>query len=108
MERATEVFKAPSGLEIVIYTYLTAKEANEHKNVFMKAVKFDIADIKDGMKEAPMKGQVDGTILQEQEDVLVRSLVKSCPEGIENIRQSDYAALIVRLNEIKGGLTSAK
>lgn len=111
MERETKKFTLPSGKEVTLYTYLTAQEANQIKSVMMSAIKVDVTDImssKEG-EIVPMKGQVDGSILIKQEELLVKFLVKECEGGVDNIRATDYQPLVNELNTIKNGnLVSAK
>lgn len=105
MERETKKFTLPSGKEVTLYTYLTASESNQIRSIMASAMKVEVTDImnaKEG-QSLPMKGQVDGSILIKQEEMLVKLLVKECEGGAENIRASDYPALIDELNVIKAG-----
>lgn len=101
--RESRTFKTPSGVEIIIYTYLTAAESNCIKEIMMRAMKIDIADLKVGSDAVPLKGQIDGTILMEQENLLVKYLVKECPGSIDDLREADYQALVKELNTIRNG-----
>lgn len=106
--RPTKEIALPSGQKIIIYTYLTAKEANEIKAVMMRAMKIDISDIKEGEK-VPLKGQIDGTVLMEQEELLVKALVKEGQMSMYDLPHEDYFFLVEELNKIrKGNLAPAK
>lgn len=106
--RPTKEFITSSSQKFVLYTYLTAGESNAIKALMMSAMKIDIADLKEGV-EAPLKGQIDGTILMEQEKLMVKSLVKESPVPTEELPEADYAELVAELNKIKGAnLVKAK
>ncbi len=109
MPRETKEIALPSGAKVTVYTYLTGGEANAIKAIMMSAMKVDIANVKPG--DAPeVVGEMNGTILMEQEKLMVKSLVKECSAGAaEDLRASDYTALVEELNKIKNGpLDSAK
>lgn len=103
MERETKRHALPSGLAVTLHTYLTASEHNAIKSLMMSAMKIDIADLKSGATEVPLKGQIDGTILMEQEKLLVKYLVKESPTPVDSLRASDYESLVSELNSIKAG-----
>ncbi len=109
MQRNTTQITLPSGQVVTVYSYLTAGEANEIKAVMMKAMKIDISDLKSGADEVPLKGQIDGTILMEQEKILVQKLVvkvgdeNATYELISSLRDTDYLKLVESLNNIKTG-----
>lgn len=106
--RDTKEFVTSSGAKFTLNTYLTAGESNAIKALMMTAMKIDIADLKEGV-EAPLKGQIDGTILMEQEKLMVKFLVVNSPRPVDEMPESDYSELIVELNKIKGGnLAKAK
>ena len=101
MERETKVVTLPSGASVTVYTYLTGGEHREYRSIFAKIAKANVSDIKEGVTSILFKGEIDGTILIEQEKVLVKSLVKECVGGVDNLRASDYDALVAELNKIK-------
>jgi hypothetical protein len=109
MQRDTQLITLPSGIPVTVYTYLTAGESNEIKAVMMKAMKIDISDLKSGTEEVPLKGQIDGSILMEQEKILVKSLLVKVgelpanPDLVSNLRDTDYLKLVEILNSIKAG-----
>ena len=107
MQRETKTVSLVSGISAIIHTYLTAREANEIKEVMMKAMKIDIADLKVG-NDVPLKGQIDGAILMEQERMAIKALVVSIngvsgPEVVENMRSDDYNKLVEEINIIRNG-----
>lgn len=109
MQRDTKQITLPSGQIVTVYSYLTAGEANEIKAVMMKAMKIDISDLKSGADEVPLKGQIDGSILMEQEKILVQKLVvkvgdeNATYELVSSLRDTDYLKLVESLNNIKAG-----
>lgn len=109
MQRETQKITLPSGTEVELYTYLTAGEANAIKALMMQAMKIDIADLKSSNDGVPLKGQIDGTILMQQEKLLVKSLVvtignqSATDETISMLRDTDYVSLVEKLNNIKSG-----
>lgn len=109
MQRETKTITLSSGQTLEVNTYLTAGEANSIKAIMMQAMKIDIADLRSTTSEVPLKGQIDGTILMEQEKLLVKYLVVKIGDApvsdilISNLREHDYTELVVKLNEIKAG-----
>ena len=109
MQRETRKITLPSNIEVEVYTYLTAGEANSIKSLMMQAMKIDIADLKSSNDGVPLKGQIDGTILMQQEKLLVKSLVikignqAATDEVISMLRDTDYVSLVETLNNIKTG-----
>src|SRR5689334_16399716 len=110
MQRETKTITTPSGLIVEIYSYLTAREANEIKESMYKAMKIDMAT------GTPIVTDLTGEFMIEQEKKLMRILVKSVAgyegdkpsEALLDMRDSDYQAVLSEVNNIhKGNLTPA-
>ena len=117
MPRETIEIVLPSGLKVVAYTYLTAAESIEFNAVYQKAMRIDMStikdiDSKDPNAKVPMKGEIDGTVLIEQDRLLVKYLVKEPIEGVDgvyNLRESDYIFLTEKLKALRAAnLAQAK
>ncbi|GIW70360.1 MAG: hypothetical protein KatS3mg101_1107 [Patescibacteria group bacterium] len=108
MERETKKIKTPSGKEVELKTYLTARERNELRNIFLK-----------GMTVEPSTAQVkeiSGELIEEAERKLIELAVVSFDNSAENIigrildgTPEDYDFIVSEANKIStGNFTKAK
>ncbi len=109
MQRETKSFATPSGIEIVLKTYLTAREANSIKDEMYKMMKID-------PQTGGSKSEITGEFLLEQERKALALLVVSINGNSENIletlldmRNSDYQSIVKEMNSIQAeNLTPVK
>jgi hypothetical protein len=108
MERETKKIKTPSGKEVELKTYLTARERNELRNIFLK-----------GMTVEPSTAQIkeiSGELIEEAEKKLIEIVVVSFDNSAENIigrildgTPEDYDFIVSEANKIStGNFTKAK
>lgn len=102
MERETKTITTPSGIAVVIYTYLTGGEMRDMQRVLLKDV-----EIKDVANPTPdMTGFKAGTMLEAQ-DYLLGALIVSVGGQTENkvkcvldMRHNDTQFILDALNAI--------
>jgi hypothetical protein len=110
MERETKEIVLPNGNKAVVKTYLTARESNEIKEVFNKAISMHLEN------GNMISDAIPASVLQEQEKKILALLVTSLDGDANNIyerlldlKQEDYEALVQETNKIqKGNFQTAK
>lgn len=112
--RPTEELTTPGGRKVVVYTYLTGREANEIKQEILKVMKIDTKEVLQsasaGKEEIPMTGDLTGEFLLVQERKLVSFLVKSvdgddknASDKVFDMSNSEYQYIVKELNRINTG-----
>jgi hypothetical protein len=110
MERETKELTTPGGHKAIIKTYLTAREANEIKEVFNKAISMHLEN------GQIVSDAIPATVLSEQEKKVLALLLVSLDGDANNIyerlldfKQEDYEFLVAEANNIqKGNFQMAK
>lgn len=97
----------PSGTNVAIKEYLTAREMNEYKRIFLSHINIDMTEVdttdsQQALKKTSMD-KLPGTLLLDIEEKQIRISVVSVGEsgGVEevfNMRDEDYQFV---LNEVK-------
>ena len=113
MERETTTFKTPGGHEVVLKTYLTAREANQLKAVLYKSINMSMSDLANGTTEIK---DIPATALLEQEREALKTVIVSLDGNQENVaerlldlRSDEYDAVIAEVNKVtKSNLQTAK
>lgn len=102
MERETKKLKTPSGKELELKSYLTARERNELRGVFLKGMTVDptTAQIK----------EIGGSVVEEAERKLLELAVVSYDGNLERIidrildgTPEDYDFVVAEANKIGTG-----
>lgn len=100
MDRETKSIKTPSGIELIIKTYLTTREYRCIEDVFLSSVKMNTSGTVDG--------GVPGSVVKLAEDELIKQAIVSVKGESENIletmldmRKPDFDFVIAELNKIK-------
>ncbi len=100
MQRETKSFKTPQGIEIVMKTWLSAREYNEVKAEMFKAIKIDPTT---GEKSDSMTGE----FMLAQEQKLLSALIVSIDGSTEKIsdklldmRNDEYQFIVAEANRI--------
>jgi len=103
MERETKTIKTPSGKEIVMKTFLNARERNELRNVFLKEMKIE-------SNTAQVKDEIPASVMDEAEKKLIEVAVISYDGSSENIvdrlldsAPEEYDFVVAEANKIKSG-----
>jgi hypothetical protein len=104
MERTTKTIKTQGGTQAVIKDYLTAREANQLKQVLYADIKMSMTDIgsgKTGVSDVP------ATVLLDQERKALEMLIVSLDGSAENIAErlldlpsTEYDAILVEVNNV--------
>ena len=114
MERETIKLTTPLGKELVIKSFMNAKERNAIKSAFLEGIKIDPNDIaREG--ESIMK-DVDASIMLKAEKRTFEQLIVSYAGSSENIADrleqatpAEYDFVVAELNKVtKGNFQSAK
>lgn len=109
MEREIKKLTTPLGHEFEVYTYLTARERNALRSVYLDHVKVDPEN------PAQMKiGDLSGELLERAEKKLIELIVASYDGKKEGVldaildgRPEDYDAIVAECNKI-GNFAPAK
>ena len=115
MERETLKLETPLKKELVIKTYMTAKERNEIKRTFLEGVKIDPNQTSQEA-EAIRMNELDASIMLQAERKTIEQLVVSYDGSLENIlerldesRPEEYDFVVTELNKVtKGNFQPAK
>ena len=115
MERETIKLKTPQGKELVIKSYMTAKERNEIKRTFLEGVKIDPNQTTQEAEAIRMK-ELDASIMLQAERKTIEQLVISYDSKAEKIlerldesRPEEYDFVVSELNKVtKGNFPQAK
>jgi hypothetical protein len=104
MDRPTTEITTPAGTKAVIKTYLTAREANQLKDVLYANLKMSMTDLSSGKTEVQ---DIPATVLLEQErkalDLLIMSLNGSAENSADrllDLPSSDYDTLVAEVNKV--------
>lgn len=109
MERETKTITVPSGVEVVMKTYLTGREK---RDISSSAMPTSI----DYNTEDGVKGLNPQKIMEAQEDATLRAVIVSIDgrsegdmvERVLSMRSSDSDCILAAAKEIVGGLTEEK
>jgi hypothetical protein len=100
--RETKKIKTPSGKEVEIKTYLTARERNELRAVFLKNMEVDPTT--NQIKE------IKGSVIEEAERKILELAIVSYDGSSENIIErllegtpEDYDFVVAEVNKISTG-----
>lgn len=103
MNRETKEITTPSGVKVIIKTWISAREANAVKEEMLKAMKVDPAT---GNQTTSLSAE----FLIQQEKKLIETLVVSVDgdtnayiEKLLDMRNEDYQAVVSELNKIHLG-----
>jgi hypothetical protein len=103
MERETKTISLPSGKEVVLKSYLNARERNEYRNVFFSNFKIGLE------AKGPEVKEVSGDVMVKAEEKLIESAVVSFDGSSENIlsrlldgKPEDYDTLVIEAGKIAG------
>lgn len=115
MERETIKLETPQGKELIIKSYMTAKERNEIKRTFLEGVKIDPNQTTQEA-EAVRMNELDASIMLLAERKTIEQLVVSYDGVTENIierlddsKPEEYDFVVSELNKItKGNFQPAK
>ena len=109
MERETRTIQTPEGKDLVLKTYLTARERNSIRDVFLKSAKINIgADA-----EAEKGMSLDGSVMTESQNVMVSLVVTKYgeytnPDAILNNlldgNPAEYDFVVAEAGKVKGNL----
>lgn len=99
--RETQKINTPSGVEVVMYTYATGREARQIEQKYLSAIKVDIQSGNPTFKD------FDTSSPYEAEKEAIKLLVISVNNKTENmldtlldLPQSDYEFVVSHINEI--------
>ena len=108
MDRETKKLAAPSGKEFEIKIYLTARERNELRGVFLENVSVD------PITTQPKIGDLSGILLEKAEKKIIELAVTSYDGNRENILErildgspEDYDFIVAEANKL-GNFKPAK
>jgi len=113
MERETIKLTTPLGKDLIIKSFMNAKERNAIKSAFLEGIKIDPNDI--GSEDHMMK-DVDASIMLKAEKRTFEQLIVSYDGSSENIADkleqatpTEYDFVVAELNKVtKGNFQSAK
>ena len=119
MERETRTFKTPSGHEIEIKTYLTARERNQLRSILAEGKQIELKVGTEASTEtvtAPKAETVSMTTMMRFQDELIKVAVAAydgAAEGAFEMVQDgiaeDYDAILDEANKVQqGNLAAAK
>ena len=113
MERETRTLTTPLGKELKLKTYLTARERNELRDIYLKNTKINVgkdATVSEGLT-------VDASILTESQNLLIKVVTvkygeETNPETILNLllesKPEEYDFVVEESGKTEGNLTQAK
>lgn len=108
MDRETKKLTTPSGKEFEVKTYLTARERNELRGVFLENVSLDPTTAQ------PKVGDLAGALLEKAEKKVIELAVISYDSNAENILDrildgspEDYDFVVAEANKL-GNFKQAK
>lgn len=110
MERETRKIKTLSGKEVELKSYLTARERNELRNIYLSNMKVGIEE------EVPVLKEIPGSMVEQAERKLIELVVVSYDGSQENILErildgspEEYDFVVADANKIgKGNFPKAK
>ena len=104
MERETKIIKLPSGKEAVIKTYLTARERNELRGIYLANMNIETESGTTNIKE------IKGDVMESVEKKLLELGIINFDSSTENIidrlldgTPEDYDSMVVECNKINTG-----
>lgn len=114
MERETIKLTTPLGKELIIKSFMNAKERNAIKSAFLEGIKIDPNDI--GNEDSHVMKDVDASIMLKAEKRTFEQLIISYAGSSENISDrleqatpAEYDFVVAELNKVtKGNFQSAK
>jgi len=117
MERETKKLTTPSGKEIVIKTYLTARERNAIADSILRKIKINPEKLQMQKLSGQMpEMETDASVIRDQEKATLEQMIISYAGATENIyellcdeRPCEYDFVVAEINKITAeNLTSAK
>lgn len=108
MDRETKTIVTPSGINVMVNTYVTGRESEQIQDILYKSVNFS-AMTTNSNKEA--KVNLDGgSFITEQTHKVIEIMVVSINDSKENIlntvldmREVDYTFIVNEINKITKG-----
>jgi hypothetical protein len=107
--RQTKEFTTPGGHKVVLYTYLTGREAQDLKSIMFSSLKVSMDDVQSGKVGL---GDVPSTFLVDQEKKALSYLVVSVDgnetapiDALLDLPSSEYEAVIKEINAIQNPTT---
>ena len=104
-ERETKTITTPGGHQVMLYTYLTGREANQIKATMYGALKMNLEDAQAGKVSV---SDVPGTFIAEQEQKALGFLLVSIDgdataavEKLLDLPSTEYEAVIKEVNAIQ-------
>ena len=108
MQRETIKLTTPEGKELVVKTYMNARERNAIKSAFLEGIMIDPNEI--AKKEAGVMKEVDASIMLKAEGRMFEQLIVSYAGSSENISErigeaspKEYDFVVDELNKITNG-----
>lgn len=108
-QRETKKITTPSGKEVELKTYLTARERNMIKDVFSNGMKIDLSKI-DPITKKPVITEVSGNLLVKSTEKLLEIVVVGFDGSNENVMDrildgspKDYDYILEKVNEVNDG-----
>ena len=109
MERETKTIKTPLGRELVLKTYLTARERNELRRVYLDNMEIGAEEKGFAVKE------MKGSVVEELERKLIGLVVVSYDGSKENVFErlldatpEEYDFVVDQANKVSVGFWKAK
>lgn len=110
MERETKKITTPSGKVVELKTFLTARERNEVRKIYLDNMEIGTE------KEAPVISKISGSLVEESEKKLIEMAVVSYDGSSENIlnrlldsTSEEYDFVVAEINKIlRGNFPKAK
>lgn len=111
MERETNTITTPAGKELIIKTYLTARERNELRDIFAAQMKMDVSNGK-----VLGSNEISGELLAKAEKKLLGLMIVSYAGSNENVYErlgdelpAEYDFVVAECNKAeKGNFQTAK
>lgn len=102
MERETKTITTPKGKELIVKTYLTARERNELRNIYLSTMKID--------KSGEVIDGFSGSLMETAERKLLEIVVISYAGNKENILNNlldeipeEYDFVVAESGKVNGG-----
>lgn len=102
MTSETKTIKTPSGKEVILKSYLTARERNELRGIFLRAMKIS--------PSGEQTQEISGEVTEQAEQKLIELAVISYDGSAENILErllnsapEEYDFVVAEANRISAG-----
>lgn len=108
MNRETKTLQTPEGKELIIKSFLSARERNQIRNVYLSGMKID-------MGAGGQVKEMDGSLLETAEKKLIEVTIVSYDGGSENVLDmlldsapSEYDFVVAEATKLNSSLGGAK